>query len=155
MFDDDTIKFFTEAKRTRCRTCKVVKLHVFHNYSKRSCQYIESYFFIHPHQRHRFQLYSTASSFSLYASNTPSPSRSKRLGPAPPNLRRGHRHLVAAQSSKPLTPAAHSGGSRSRHCQRGHAAPVCAKARTGAIGWRPHSTGSPSGPASQLPRASP
>ena len=57
MFDDDTIKFFTEAKQTRCRTCKVVKLHVFHNYSKRSCQYIESYFFIHPHQRHRFQLY--------------------------------------------------------------------------------------------------
>ena len=94
------------------------------------------------------------SSFCLYASNTASPSRSKRLGPAPPNLRRGHRHLVAAQSSKPLTPAAYSGGFRNRHCHCGHAAPVCAKARTGAIGWRPHSTGSPSGPASPLPHAS-
>ena len=154
MFDDDTIKFFTEAKQTRCRTCKVVKLHVFHNYSKRNCQYIESYFFFIPIKDTAFSCTIT-SSFSLYASNTPSPSRSERLGPAPPNLRRGHRHLVAAQSSKPLTPAAHSGGSRSRHCHRGHAAPVCAKARTGAIGWRPHSTDSPPAPASQPPHASP
>ena len=28
MVDDDAIIFFTEVKQTRCRTCKVVKLHV-------------------------------------------------------------------------------------------------------------------------------